>query len=669
LIMMVPRVWKKRNGTGISKMKKNEKYVVREADLIKSDVSAYLKRHEEKDMLRFLVAGSVDDGKSTLIGRLLYDSQMIYEDQLATLLKDSSIHGSAGDDFDPALLTDGLKAEREQGITIDTAYRYFSSEKRSFIICDTPGHEQYTRNMATGASHCNLAIVLIDARHGVMPQTKRHSFIATLLGIKHLVIAVSKMDAVDYDQKIYRQIRKDYESFAAKLDISDIHFIPMSALKGDNVVDRSKNMPWFQGAPLLSYLEDVQIASDRNLIDLRLPIQYVIRPDLNFRGFAGSMASGIIRKGESVVVLPSGQQTTIDQIFSGGEPVDEAFAPQAVTITTTDEVDISRGSMLSKPNNMPIVGSHFDATLVWMHEQKLTPGSHYLLKSNTQTVPAVVTELRYKFDVNELHRQSTGELNMNDIGRVAITTHRPLCFDAYSRNHKTGSFILIDTLSNATVGAGIIIEQAPETHQERSAGKDPVSKNINWESNPITAEERKALLGHSAATIWLTGLSGSGKSTIAQALEKRLVTLGVNAFILDGDNVRHGLNRDLGFSADDRTENIRRIAEVGKLMNDAGMIVVTAFISPYRDDRMRASDIIGDNFFEVHVSTSLDVCRQRDPKGLYKKVAEGKLKSFTGISAPYEAPLHPALTLDSDKMSLEEEVEAIVEVLRQKALI
>jgi len=645
-------------------------YIAREADLIKEDIGVYLKRHEKKDMLRFLTAGSVDDGKSTLIGRLLYDSKMIYEDQLNAVLKDSKVFGTTDGDFDPALLTDGLKAEREQGITIDVAYRYFSTDKRSFIICDSPGHEQYTRNMATGASHCNLAIILVDARNGVMSQTKRHSFIATLLGIKHLVVAVNKMDAVEYKEDIFYKIRNDYENFAAKLDVNDIHFIPISALKGDNVVDRGKKLKWYKAAPLLSYLEDVQITSDRNLVDFRFPVQYVIRPNLNFRGFAGTIASGTIRKGDKIEVLPSGQKTKIKSIITYDAELDEASAPLAVALTTTDEIDISRGNMLCRPNNVPIVGSIFESSIVWMHASELKLKNNYLLKTSTQTVTATVSQIKYKFDVNTLHRLNTDVLQLNDIARVEVRAHRPICFDNYQKNCKTGSFILIDTLTNATVAAGMIIEQSPKTQYGKTVGKDPVGKNLFVEGSEVTSNMRQKILGHKSATIWLTGLSGSGKSTIARALEHKLANMGVLAFTLDGDNIRHALNKDLGFSIDDRTENIRRIANVAKLMNNAGLIVVTSFISPFISDREEACSLIGkDNFVEVFVDADISVCRMRDPKGLYKKVDAGKISNFTGIDSPYEEPMAPDIHLDTKKMSVEESVNTVLnELLKRKIL-
>ena len=669
--MMQQLAWKTKKLMGTSNMKTiKQSYTVREVSEISNNISDYLKRHEEKDMLRFLTCGSVDDGKSTLIGRLLYDSHMIYEDQMSSLLKDSKIHGSTSDEFDPALLTDGLRAEREQGITIDVAYRYFSTEKRSFIICDSPGHEQYTRNMATGASHCNLAIILIDARNGVLPQTKRHSFISSLLGIKHLVVAVNKMDIIDYKENVYRNIRKQYEAFAAKLEVSDIHFIPISALKGDNVVDSSENMPWFKGEPLLSYLENVQLASDRNLIDFRFPVQYVLRPNLNFRGFAGTIASGVIRKGEEIKVYPSGRTTKIKSIETYDGELTEAFAPQSVVLTTTDQIDISRGDMIARPNNVPNVGDLFDASLVWMSERPANKNNKFILKTATRQVPAEISDIRYKFDVNSLHREEADTIVMNDIARVEIKTHRAVCFDYYVRNPKTGSFILIDTITNETVAAGMINEFSPETHRSRQVGKDPVSENIFWSDTDVTEQHRARMLGHKPATVWLTGLSGSGKSTVARALEKRLVSMGVAAFVLDGDNVRHGLNKDLGFSAEDRTENIRRISEVAKLMNDAGVVVITAFISPFLEDRKHARSIIGEGkFIETFIDADLEICQQRDPKGLYKKVAEGKIGNFTGVDSPYEKPTSPEVQLKTGDLSVDESVDVLVKKLLELELI
>lgn len=632
--------------------------------LAEHDIHAYLRQHEEKDLLRFLTCGSVDDGKSTLIGRLLYDSKMIYEDQLAAVMKDSKVHGTNGTDFDPALLTDGLKAEREQGITIDVAYRYFSTDKRKFIIADTPGHEQYTRNMATGASTCNLAIILVDARHGVAVQTKRHSFIVSLLGIKHVVVAINKMDLVDWSEEVFLKIRKNFCDFSSRLGFTDVQFIPMSALKGDNVVDRSAQSPWYEGPTLLSHLENVNIASDRNLIDFRFPVQYVLRPNLDFRGFAGTVASGIVRVGDEVASLPSGKRSRIKSIVTQDGNLNEAFPPMSVVLTLDNEIDVSRGNMLTHPKNAPHVGTKFDAMVVWMHEDALKPGGTYLLKHTTQTTPAVVSDVLYKVDVNTMSRVVEVEiasepLGLNEIGRLQVELHRPLAFDPYEKNNQTGAFILIDRINNATVAAGMILDRIvlPESFPEKA----PVSKNITIENNLVLTEDRQRLFGQKGVTLWLTGLSGSGKSAIAKRLEKSLVESGHAAFILDGDNIRHGLNRDLGFEPEDRSENIRRISEVAKLFNQAGIIVITAFISPYQKDRAEAREIIGSgSFVEVFVDAPIEVCESRDPKGLYKKARAGEIPNFTGISDPYEAPDNPEVHLNTSLLSLDESAEKLL---------
>jgi bifunctional enzyme CysN/CysC len=644
-------------------------YQVQEKELIESDISGYLNRHETKDLLRFLTCGSVDDGKSTLIGRLLYDSHMIYEDQLEKVQKDSKVYGTTDESFDPALLTDGLKAEREQGITIDVAYRYFSTDKRKFIIADCPGHEQYTRNMATGASTCNLAVILIDARYGVIKQTKRHSFICSLLGIKHVIVAVNKMDLVDWSQEKYNEIVKDYNAFVTRLNFSDIHFIPMSALKGDNVVNHSENLSWYDGPTFLHHLESVNISTDRNLIDMRLPVQYVLRPNLDFRGFSGTLASGVVRVGDSVVSLPSRQESKIKAIYGPDGEIQEAFCPQAVTVTLEDEIDVSRGNMLVPVKNIPHVGNEFEAMVVWMHEEAAKSGKSYLIKHTSSTVPGVLSSVRYKVDVNSMNRDkdapTESSLELNEIGRCHITLHRPIAFDSYDKNRTTGAFIIVDRMTNITVGAGMIVDRI--VAKEKSAS--PVSKNIVKSDSLVSAEERYELLKQQGATLWLTGLSGSGKSTIARQLERELVDMGHACTILDGDNVRHGLNRDLGFSADDRLENLRRIAEVAKLFNDAGIIVITAFISPTIEDRKQAREIIGQGFVEVFVDTPLDVCEERDPKGLYKKARAGDIPQFTGISAPYEAPKNPELTLPTADTPVEDAVDQVVAKLRADGII
>jgi len=619
-----------------------------------TEAIAYLKRHGEKGMLRFLTAGSVDDGKSTLIGRLLCDSKVVYEDQLAALIEDSAAYGTTGGDFDPALLTDGLKAEREQGITIDVAYRYFSTNKRNFIVADTPGHEQYTRNMATGASTCDLAVLLVDARHGVLEQTRRHSFIASPLGIRHLVVCVNKMDLVGYSQQVFDRICRDYEGFAAKLQEPQVHFVPISALRGDNVVQPSENMPWFRGGPLLYYLEAVPVSTDRNLIDLRFPVQYVLRPGPDYRGYCGTVASGVVRKGDSVLVLPSGRQTRIAGITTFEGECDEAFSPMAVTLTVEDDIDISRGDMLVHVNNRPRVGQEFDANVVWMNDEPLKLNTPYAIKSTTSFVTASVTELRYRFDVNTLHRQEADTLRANEIGRIALSTHRAVCFDPYSRNRATGCFIVIDRGSNATVGAGMILPHNRSAPRGAALTR-PKSKHIRFESSRVSPGEREALLRQKPVTLWLTGLSGSGKSTIAREVEHALFKRGYACFILDGDNVRHGLNRDLGFSAADRTENIRRVSEVAHLLNDAGLIVITAFISPYRADREAARRTIGeDRFVEVFVDAPLEVCEERDPKGLYGKARAGEIAQFTGVDAPYEAPRTPEIAVKTKARAVDE---------------
>jgi len=639
-------------------------FQVAEADLIRDDIEGYLRKHEHKDMLRFLTCGSVDDGKSTLIGRLLYDSKMIYEDQLAAVMKDSAIHGTTDEDFDPALLTDGLKAEREQGITIDVAYRYFSTDKRNFIICDAPGHEQYTRNMATGASHCDVAIVLIDARHGILPQTRRHSFIATLLGIKHLVVAINKMDIVDYSEAVYDQIRQDYQSFAAKLDVNHIHFMPISALKGDNVVDRSENMPWFQGEPLLPYLENLPVASDRNLIDFRFPVQYVLRPNLNFRGFSGTIASGTVRKGDEVMIMPSGKRTKVASIVTYEGELEEAFAPQAVTITTEDEVDCSRGDMICRVHNLPQTHTELEATIVWMDEKSLKPGANYLLKTTSNLGPSTVTALRYKFDVNTLKRQDADELHLNDIGRAVIHLHRPMAYDAYTRNRNTGCFVLIDRVSNATVAAGMILDRDPNELYDDTPRGDTRSQNINSHASQVTHAERAARLDQTPSTIWLTGLPKSGKSSIAYALERKLFDQGKFAVVLDGENLRGSISADLGFSASDRRENVRRAAATAKLLNDNGITAIVATVSPYANDRANARTIIGgDRFMELHVDAPLEVCKARDTNGLYAKAESGEIEHVSGVTAPYEAPESPDLTIDTTTTDINTAVTTILSKL------
>jgi bifunctional enzyme CysN/CysC len=627
-----------------------------------TDIHAYLAQHERKEMLRFLTCGSVDDGKSTLIGRLLFDSKMVYEDQLAAVQVDSKRFGTTGDNFDPALLTDGLRAEREQGITIDVAYRYFSTSKRKFIIADTPGHEQYTRNMATGASTCDLAIILIDARHGVLTQTRRHSFIASLLGIKHIVVAINKMDLVDWSEQRYEEIKAQYAAFAAKLDLGDIRFVPMSALSGDNVVNPSEHMGWYTGGTLMHHLENVVIAADRNLIDFRMPVQFVNRPNLDFRGFCGTICSGVVRPGDEIVVLPSRKTTRVKSIVTMDGELDEAFPPQSITLTTTEEVDISRGDMLAHPGNQPRVDTRFEAMIVWMNEQGLVPGKQYDLKANTRLTTAIVEDVRYRMDVNELHREQADGLALNEIGRVAIETARPIAFDPYERNRGTGAFILIDRLTHNTVGAGMILDRA--SGESRSARK---TVEVEAQGTQVPAEERAQRLAQRPATIWLTGRTGSGKSAIAYALERRLFDDGKVAHVLDGTNARLGLSSDLDFSADDRSENLRRAAEVARLTNRAGLITICSFLSPFADDRQTVRDIVtggsaGSPFLEVFCDAPADVCAQRTPD-------KDAIRPFADEQAPYEAPSEPDVHLATAELSISDSVERILDALRQREII
>jgi bifunctional enzyme CysN/CysC len=630
-------------------------------------IKELLKENETKDLLRFLTCGSVDDGKSTMIGRLLHDSKEIYDDHLKTLEKDSKKVGSAGEAIDFSLLLDGLKAEREQGITIDVAYRYFSTPKRKFIIADCPGHEQYTRNMATGASTANLAVVLIDARHGVVEQTKRHSFIASLLDIGHIVVAVNKMDLVDYAEETYEQIRRDYEDFASRLQVRNIHFIPMSALMGDNIVESSPRMPWFKGSPLLQYLQTVHIGSDRNLIDMRFPVQYVLRQDSSFRGFCGTVASGVLRAGSEITVLPSGKTTKVKSIHNFEGTIDEAFPPMAVTVATEDEVDISRGDMLVSPKNLPRVSQKFEAAIVWMTDVPLDTEQHYRIKQGVAEAQAEVTELVYRFNVNNIGREDAATLNLNEIGRVRVETSRALAFDPYRRNRATGSFILIDTISNATVAAGMILDR---TGQEDIQDKYKVSTNIREHVSRVSATERQTRLKQQAATIWLTGLPKAGKTTISYALERHLFDKGIVVNVLDGENLRHGLSKNLSFSALDRSEHIRRAANVAKLCNDAGIMTVVALVSPYTSDRNEARKIVGsDRFLEVHIDAPVETCESRDSDGLYAAARKGDIEGFTGISAPYEVPPKPDLHIDSSKTAVDQSVQSIIDLLQAHEIL
>lgn len=641
-----------------------------QSDLIATDINAYLAQHERKELLRFLTCGSVDDGKSTLIGRLLFESKMIYEDQLAAIQKDSQRHGTTGGEMDLALLTDGLEDERQQGITIDVAYRYFSTDKRKFIIADTPGHEQYTRNMATGASTADLAIILIDARHGVLVQTKRHSFIVSLLGIKHIVVAINKMDLVDFSQETFEKIRADYQSFAARLDLPDVHFLPMSALKGDNVVQQSPQTPWYNGPTLMNLLETVYIGSDRNLEDFRFPVQLVTRPHLNFRGFCGTIASGIVRQGDEIMALPSRKTSRVKSIVTFDGEQTEAFAPQAVTLTLDDEIDISRGDMIVRPGNTPQVQQKFEAMVVWMAEEPMVPGKSYLFKQTSKQTPAQIGTLRYQIDVNTLHRKDAPTLALNEIGRCSLTLNQPICFDAYRRNRTTGAFILIDRLTNGTVGAGMILDRATNEGRHDHWDDEPATTGLHGERSNVTGDERQARFGQKPATVLLTGLTGAGKSTLAYALERRLFDEGRAVVVLDGQNMRRGISKDLGFTADERSENLRRSAEVAKLFNDAGIIVLAAFVAPDEAVRQKAAAAIGrERFLVVHLDCPLEVCRQRDSEGHYKLADSGEIANFPGVSAPYEPPVKPDLVLKTDSLSVSQCVENIIALLEARSAL
>lgn len=602
------------------------------------------------DILRFSTAGSVDDGKSTLIGRLLYDSKAIFEDQLQAIEQASSARGDAAVEL--ALLTDGLRAEREQGITIDVAYRYVTTPRRKFIIADTPGHIQYTRNMVTGASTTELAIVLVDARKGVLTQSKRHTFIASLLQIPHLVVAVNKMDLVGYSEDVYKQIVADYNAFVSRLNVRDVVYIPISALHGDNVVRQSDTMPWYDGTTLLHHLETVNIGANRNSIDFRLPVQYVIRPHQNFRGFAGQIVSGRVAIGDEVVSLPTGLRSQVSAIWRGEENCERASVGDSVVLTLSDEIDISRGDMLVRVRNLPHKSNQIDATLCWVNEEPMHPRGSYWLQHSTRQVRAFLQDLNYRINVDTMHREAADILQLNEIGRVQITTTQPLFFDSYQINRATGSFILIDPHTNNTVAAGMIRDRArrvSELVERTEQNERQRSANVVWEQTDITLPMRETLNGHQAAVLWFTGLSGAGKSTISQALEQRLYGLGVRTFSLDGDNVRHGLNGDLGFSPQERMENIRRVAEVAKLAFEHGNIVLCTFISPYAADRAVARSLVPEGrFWEVYVKCDLSVCQQRDPKGLYARALQGEIPNFTGVTAPYEEPQQPEIVVETD---------------------
>jgi bifunctional enzyme CysN/CysC len=618
------------------------------SDLIAEDIEAYLHAHQHKSLLRFLTCGSVDDGKSTLIGRLLYDSKMIFEDQLAALEADSKKVGTQGGEIDFALLVDGLAAEREQGITIDVAYRFFSTDKRKFIVADTPGHEQYTRNMVTGASTADAAVILIDARKGVLTQTRRHSYLVSLLGIRHVVLAINKMDLVDWSQARFDEIVADYRTFAEKIGIKAFTAIPMSALRGENITEPSAQSPWYAGPPLLRWLEDAPVEDDLREKPFRMPVQWVNRPNLDFRGFSGLISSGVIRPGDKIKAMPSGRESRIERIVTFTGDLPEAVAGQSVTLTLTDEIDVSRGDVLAAAASPPAVADQFEATLVWFDEEAMLPGRPYLLKLGTRTVSAQVAEPKYKVNVNTLEQLAAKRLELNEIGVCNLTLDAPIAFDPYAENHDLGGFILIDRISNRTVAAGLLHFALRR------------SQNIHWQAMDVDKQARAASKGQKARVVWLTGLSGAGKSTIANLVEKRLAVEGRHTYLLDGDNVRHGLNKDLGFTEADRVENIRRVAEVAKLMVDAGLIVLVSFISPFRAERRMARELMGEReFVEVYVDTPISEAERRDVKGLYAKARAGELKNFTGVDSPYEAPENPEIRIDTTRLTAEQAAEAI----------
>jgi len=630
-----------------------------QSELISEDILAYLGQHERKELLRFLTCGNVDDGKSTLIGRLLHDSKMIYEDHLDAITKDSKKVGTTGEDIDLALLVDGLQAEREQGITIDVAYRYFSTTRRKFIIADTPGHEQYTRNMATGASNCDLAIILIDARYGVQTQTKRHSFIASLLGIKHIVIAVNKMDLKGFDQGVFEQIKADYLAFVEGIAFkpSSMHFVPMSALKGDNVVNKSEQSPWYDGQSLMEILETVEVAGDRNFDDLRFPVQYVNRPNLNFRGFAGTLASGIVRKGDEVIALPSGKASKVKSIVTFDGELEQAGPGQAITITLEDEIDVSRGDMLVHGDNRPQVVDSFDAMLVWMAEEPMLPGKKYDIKRATSYVPGSIASIAHRVDVNTLEEGAASSLQLNEIGQVRIALDAPIALDGYAHNRTTGSFIIIDRLTNGTVGAGMII--AEPIGAQSSGGH-------HGKLAHVSTEERAARLGQQPATVLFSGLSGAGKSTLAYAVERKLFDMGRAVYVLDGQNLRHDLNKGLPQDRAGRTENWRRAAHVARQFNEAGLLTLAAFVAPDAEGREQAKSLIGaERLITVYVQASPQVCAERDPQGLYAAAGD----NIPGESFPYDIPLNADLVIDTQTASVEDGVKQVLALLRERGAI
>jgi bifunctional enzyme CysN/CysC len=629
-----------------------------EADLIAGDIEEYLRRHKAKSLLRFITCGSVDDGKSSLIGRLLYESNMIFEDQFAALKDDSKKAGTRGGEIDFALLVDGLAAEREQGITIDVAYRFFATEKRKFIVADTPGHEQYTRNMVTGASTADLAVILIDARKGVLTQTRRHSYLVALLGIRRVILAVNKMDLVDYSQAAFDKIERDYREFARQIKLEAIICIPVSAVAGDNVTSRSVNTPWYRGPGLLEHLEAVVLPDAAQGASFRMPVQWVNRPNAEFRGFAGLIAGGQVRPGDSLRVLPSGRISTVAKVLTGDGEVSLGVAGQSVTLTLSDEIDVSRGDVLCAAQAPPEVANQFEATIIWMHEEPLLQGRAYLLKIGTKTVIATVAPIKYRVNVNTLEHLAAKKLDLNDIGVVGLELSSAIAFEPYRDSRVLGGFILIDRLTNNTVGAGLLHFALRR------------SQNVHWQALDVNKRARALLSHQKPCILWFTGLSGAGKSTIANLVEKQLHADGRHTYLLDGDNVRHGLNKDLGFTDQDRVENIRRVAEVARLMVDAGLIVMVSFISPFRSERRMARGLVdAGEFVEVFVDTPLQEAEARDAKGLYKKARRGELKNFTGIDSPYEAPEDAEIRLDTTQLAPEAAASRVITYLREAGII
>ncbi|MFK8111910.1 MAG: sulfate adenylyltransferase subunit CysN [Rubripirellula sp.] len=627
----------------------------------------FLTEHADKELLRFITCGSVDDGKSTLIGRLLMEAGAVYDDQIAALQSDSEKHGTNGDEIDTALLLDGLEDERQQGITIDVAYRYFTTSKRKFIIADTPGHEQFTRNMATGASTADLALILVDASKGILTQTKRHAFIVSLLGIKHVILVVNKMDLVDYSQEVFAEVCSDFRRFAAKLDIPDIRFVPLSALKGDNVVESSSQTLWYEDGSLLHMLESVYIGADSNFRDLRFPVQWVNRPDATFRGFSGTIASGTLRAGDEVMVLPSKKTTRVERIVTRSGDLQEARSPKSVTVSLEDEIDITRGDMIVRPGNLPQVSRTADATIVWMSEKSLVPGKPYWIKHTTRKTSGEIQAVRYAIDVNTLHRASATTLHLNEVGRCGISLHDPVVFDSYRRNRETGSFIVVDRITHETVAAGMFLDHRDDAICGEHWDAQPATDRSPSLSSLVSQSERQDRYSHQPATILISGLSGAGKTTLALELEKRLFAEGRIAIVLDGQSMRFGLSRDLGFTAEERSENLRRAAEIAKVLNNAGQICIASFVAPHARHREKVRELVGpDRFIHIHLSTPIEVCRSRETSGRYEAADAGTITSFPGVTFEYEAVVDADLVLSTADISLEQAADRIAELVQSR---